>query len=64
MKYIILAGGSGTRLWPFSRSSFPKQFMHFGDEESLLQKTVKRFYPAVKPIDIIIVTNQALFSFS
>ena len=61
MKYIILAGGSGTRLWPFSRNSFPKQFLHFGDGESLLQKTVKRFYPAVDPKDILILTNQSYF---
>lgn len=61
MKHIILAGGSGTRLWPFSRSSFPKQFLHFGDEESLLQKTIRRFYPASSPEDILIVTNQTYF---
>lgn len=61
MKYIILAGGSGTRLWPFSRNSFPKQFLHFGDGESLLQKTIKRFYPAVSPNDILVITNQDYF---
>ncbi len=61
MKYIILAGGSGTRLWPYSRNSFPKQFLHFGDGESFLQKTAKRFYPVVKPKDILVVTNQAYF---
>lgn len=61
MKYVILAGGSGTRLWPFSRNSFPKQFLHFGDGESLLQKTVRRFYPAVSPQDILIITNQSYF---
>lgn len=61
MKHIILAGGSGTRLWPFSRSSFPKQFLHFGDKESLLQKTIKRFYPAASVKDILIVTNQTYF---
>ncbi len=61
MKYVILAGGSGTRLWPFSRNAFPKQFLHFGDKESMLQKTVKRFYPAVDPKDILIVTNQAYY---
>lgn len=61
MKYVILAGGSGTRLWPISRNSFPKQFLHFGDGESLLQKTVKRFYPSVNPRDILVVTNQAYY---
>lgn len=61
MKHIILAGGSGTRLWPFSRSSFPKQFLHFGDKESLLQKTIKRFYPEASAKDILIVTNQTYF---
>lgn len=61
MKHIILAGGSGTRLWPFSRSSFPKQFLHFGDKESLLQKTIKRFYPVASVKDILIVTNKTYF---
>ncbi|MBI3258654.1 MAG: mannose-1-phosphate guanylyltransferase/mannose-6-phosphate isomerase [Ignavibacteriae bacterium] len=58
MKVIILAGGSGTRLWPFSRGSFPKQFLHFGDGQSLLQKTILRFMPIVSSADILIVTNQ------
>jgi mannose-1-phosphate guanylyltransferase / mannose-6-phosphate isomerase len=61
MKYVILAGGSGTRLWPCSRQAFPKQFLHFGDGESLLQKTVRRFYPAAHPSDIFIVTNQSYY---
>jgi mannose-1-phosphate guanylyltransferase/mannose-6-phosphate isomerase len=61
MKYVILAGGSGTRLWPFSRNAFPKQFLHFGDGESLLQKTLKRFYPSVSPKDILVVTNQSYY---
>ena len=40
---IILAGGSGTRLWPLSRKSFPKQFLNLLDDEfTLLQKTYKR----------------------
>ena len=40
---IILAGGSGSRLWPVSRKSFPKQFLNLLDDEyTMLQKTFKR----------------------
>lgn len=39
---VILAGGSGTRLWPVSRKSYPKQFTQLLDDESLFQRTVKR----------------------
>lgn len=39
---VILCGGSGTRLWPLSRSGFPKQFLSITGEDSLLQKTAKR----------------------
>ena len=61
MKIIILAGGSGTRLWPYSRSSFPKQFLHFGDQRSLLQKTIERFVGQYPISDILILTNQAYY---
>ena len=61
MKVVILAGGSGTRLWPVSRSGFPKQFLHFGDRETLLQKTVNRFLLHIDFADILIVTNQEYF---
>jgi mannose-1-phosphate guanylyltransferase/mannose-6-phosphate isomerase len=39
---VILSGGSGTRLWPLSRSSYPKQFLSVGGAESLLQQTALR----------------------
>ena len=38
---VILCGGSGTRLWPLSRKSFPKQFVPLIDGKSLLQLTLK-----------------------
>ena len=58
MKSIILAGGSGTRLFPLSRKGFPKQFLKIKDDKSLFQKTVKRNLLAVKPEDLIIITNK------
>jgi mannose-1-phosphate guanylyltransferase/mannose-6-phosphate isomerase len=39
---VILCGGSGTRLWPLSRKSFPKQFVPLVDSKSLLQLTLER----------------------
>lgn len=58
MKIIILAGGGGTRLFPLSRTCFPKQFMKLEDGKSFLANTVSRFLPMVKASDIVIVTNQ------
>ncbi|OGB22794.1 MAG: mannose-1-phosphate guanylyltransferase/mannose-6-phosphate isomerase [Burkholderiales bacterium RIFCSPLOWO2_02_FULL_57_36] len=39
---VILCGGSGTRLWPLSRETYPKQFLRLLGKESLLQQTVRR----------------------
>ena len=39
---VILCGGSGTRLWPLSRKSYPKQFARLTGDESLFQASVKR----------------------
>ncbi len=60
MHVVILAGGGGTRLWPLSRSHFPKQFLQLGGQESLLKQTVLRFLnrPFVKTI---IVSTNAVF---
>ncbi|HMM19572.1 MAG TPA: mannose-1-phosphate guanylyltransferase/mannose-6-phosphate isomerase [Selenomonadales bacterium] len=58
MKIVILAGGGGTRLFPLSRTHFPKQFLKLGGECSLLAQTVKRFLPLVRAEDIVVVTNK------
>lgn len=42
---VILCGGSGTRLWPLSRKSFPKQFVPLIGGKSLLQLTLERVLP-------------------
>lgn len=50
---VILAGGSGTRLWPLSRDMYPKQFLSLlGNEQSMLQQTVARLknLPCVAPL--------------
>ena len=39
---VVLAGGSGTRLWPFSRSKEPKQFLKIENKFSMLQNTILR----------------------
>ena len=57
MKTLILAGGSGTRLFPLSREHYPKQFIPLVDDESLFQKTVKRALLFSSPQEIAIVTN-------
>ncbi|MBQ0066895.1 MAG: mannose-1-phosphate guanylyltransferase/mannose-6-phosphate isomerase [Phascolarctobacterium sp.] len=57
MKVIILAGGSGTRLFPLSRKCFPKQFIKIDGNKSLLAQTIARFRTKVSTNDIVIVTN-------
>jgi len=55
---VILAGGSGTRLWPLSRTLFPKQLLALNGELTLLQQTVTRVLGAYAPENIWVVTNE------
>ncbi len=59
MKAIILAGGSGTRLWPVSRYGLPKQFIKLNGAKSLLCQTVERLAAVVPLKDIFVITNEA-----
>lgn len=62
MKAVILAGGSGSRLWPLSNDEYPKQLLSFfEDNESLLQKTYLRLTNIVKPDNILTITNSKHF---
>lgn len=58
----ILAGGSGTRLWPVSRAAFPKHLVELFGEESLLQTTVRRAMRAAPParIQTVAAAGQAV----
>lgn len=61
MKAVILAGGSGTRLWPLSREAFPKQFLALLGERSLLQQTVERVLPLVGPNLVVVGAEEGRF---
>lgn len=57
---IIMAGGIGSRFWPYSRNNRPKQFLDFfGTGRSLLQMTIDRFLPFIPMENILVVTNEA-----
>jgi mannose-1-phosphate guanylyltransferase len=58
MKVVILCGGSGTRLWPISRTLYPKQFVKLFDNESLFQKTIQRNASLADSFSIIINQEQ------
>ena len=58
MKVIILAGGSGTRLWPLSRENYPKQFLKIFGDKSLLLMTYERALKLANHEDIVIISHQ------
>ena len=56
---IIMAGGSGTRLWPSSRKNYPKQFLNLAGSESFIQMTARRLAPLSGPAGVFVVTDGA-----
>jgi mannose-1-phosphate guanylyltransferase / mannose-6-phosphate isomerase len=62
IRAVILAGGSGTRLWPLSRMALPKQFLSLGGDgsgDTLLEATVSRLDPIVSHGEVMVVTAAA-----
>jgi mannose-1-phosphate guanylyltransferase/mannose-1-phosphate guanylyltransferase/mannose-6-phosphate isomerase len=55
---VILSGGSGTRLWPMSRSAYPKQLMPLVGEQTLLQQTATRVHDTAQFAPPLIVCNE------
>ena len=58
IKPVILSGGSGTRLWPSSRASLPKQFINFSNDENLFYKTVNRTKKLTNKNTILIISSR------
>lgn len=56
---VILAGGTGSRLWPLSRQQFPKQFLTLDGDASLMQTTINRLAPVIDAKNVLIVTQEA-----
>ncbi|MFU0921031.1 mannose-1-phosphate guanylyltransferase/mannose-6-phosphate isomerase [Kluyvera sichuanensis] len=58
---VIMAGGSGSRLWPLSRELFPKQFLELTDDNSLLQATLLRLAPLSYEVPLVITNENHRF---
>ena len=54
---VILAGGTGERLWPLSRKHKPKQLLEVGDQKTLLDQAIERLKPITSPENIWICTT-------
>ncbi len=62
MHGIILAGGSGSRLWPLSRELYPKQLLKLNSNKSLLEKTYERLMRIMDIDNILAITNSKHYS--
>lgn len=55
---VIMAGGRGERFWPLGRRDTPKQLLKLTCDNSMLEETVLRLLPLLKPENILVVTNR------
>jgi len=55
---VIMAGGTGTRFWPLSRESSPKQMLRIVGEDTMIRQTIKRLHNLLPLENISIVTNE------
>jgi mannose-1-phosphate guanylyltransferase len=60
LNVVILAGGSGTRLWPLSTVDFPKQFLPLPSGQSMIQETLARVAPLITPERAWVVTGRSM----
>ncbi|UCE72032.1 MAG: mannose-1-phosphate guanylyltransferase/mannose-6-phosphate isomerase [Nitrospiraceae bacterium] len=58
---VLLAGGSGSRLWPISRELYPKQLVNLVGDDSLVQNTIRRLSPVLKTAHVRIVCGDDHF---
>ena len=61
MHCVILAGGSGTRFWPYSRKDNPKQLLNIIGDKTMLQITIDRLRKLKSTSEIYIITKQELY---
>lgn len=60
LNVVILAGGSGTRLWPLSTPSFPKQFLPLPNGNSMIQETLARVATMCTPTESWVITGRSM----
>ena len=58
---VLLAGGTGSRLWPVSRELFPKQLVNLAGDDSLIQNTIQRLFPVLNAKNVRIVCGEDHF---
>ncbi|MBN4077011.1 mannose-1-phosphate guanylyltransferase/mannose-6-phosphate isomerase [Mariprofundus ferrooxydans] len=59
LKAVVLAGGTGSRLWPLSRQQLPKQFLNLNGENSMLGATIARLSPLIEEEDVWVITGES-----